>query len=266
MARPRKHDTQHFSFHAFGGYLSLQKFPSLLDLFYVGKYDTDNQYSGESGSGDLLVNTVGVHGKKKTESLILEGTLAGQIGDFGHDKIRAIGTHCGVTWSPTLSLNPSLAAHYTVGSGDTDPDDGTYGTFDGLFGSAAKYYGRMNMFFWSNLQDIQLDVTVRPLRKLQILLSYHYLLLTSETDGWYGTNGKIQKHTDNTPWRDSAANHGRELGQEIDIVVHSSIIPFTKIQAGYGHFFPGDFVVGNAKTSDEKGGSNLMFFQAQFAY
>ena len=86
---------------------------------------------------------------------------------------------------------PRLAAQYTLGSGDANPSDGTHGTFDGVYGGRdIFFYGYLNLFFWANLRDAEIDLSAKPRRWSTLFLEYHHFDLDEATDAWYTTGLK----------------------------------------------------------------------------
>lgn len=128
-----------------------------------------------------------------------------------------------------------IGLHYAYGSGDSDTHDNTDRTFDGIFGAVDKYYGRMNLFAWANLHDLQLAVSASPSGPMQITVDHHLFLLANEHDAWYYANGKPQR-------RDPSGASGVLVGQEVDLVGVIRVKRHTQFQVGYGLFVPGAFV------------------------
>ncbi|MBN1761396.1 MAG: alginate export family protein [Chitinispirillaceae bacterium] len=260
---PGRFDKHYQDFDAFGCYVStglVEK--GAADGFWVGKFTT----AATGGTGSSAVNTIGAHIQWPSGAFLLNGTGAWQFGTTGAEKIIAGGAALSGRYTLQVPLKPSLSLGYTVASGDSDPLDGTCNTFDGVFGSTAKYYGRLNLFYWSNLHDMEFGTSLALCKKTEISFMYHYFMLASPTDAWYGTNAKPHKRSDGKARRDQTGNSGRELGHEIDLVVVSSLLPFTKIEAGLGRLFPGDFIRATASTPGEKRPVSTVFVQAEVVY
>lgn len=141
----------------------------------------------------------------------------------------------------TNNYQPRGAFAYTFASGDKDPNDGKRGTFDGLYGSPAVYYGRMNLFYWMNIHDFQTDLSLRTLKKGSLLFSYHYFLLAESKDAWYSTGAKVWR-SGTSSMRQKNGSAGSELAHEIDIVTTYPISKNLKFQLGFSHLFPGKFI------------------------
>jgi hypothetical protein len=150
---------------------------------------------------------------------------------------------------------PRIGAEFSYGSGDEDPADGEYGTFDGLFGAVAPYYGRMNMFSLRNLEDYQVSLSAKPVKKVNLSFNYHYLRLAEEKDGWYYCNKKVQR-------RDPTGQSGNGLGHEIDLLAKWNVNKNLELFGGYAHFFPETFI-DNTGISDD---ADWFFMQVTFFF
>ncbi|MBI4660737.1 MAG: alginate export family protein [Verrucomicrobia bacterium] len=188
-----------------------------------------------------------------------EAELAGQFGRF---KFAAAGPSLdhtafaghvagGYTWTEALA-SPRLGLEYNFATGDSDPADGEHGTFENLFPTNHKSYGYMDFVSWQNLHDARLAAAVRPCQKVMVTADYHAFWLADTQDFFYQVNGAAR----------TAAGYGINpnadayAGSEVDLVVTYAIRPRAMAQAGYGHFFVGDYVkdslqgVGGASDAD----------------
>lgn len=219
------------------GYVQVKGLPLRLDLFHAVKYDGSGGYKGESGAGSLRSHSSGFQ---------LEGIAAGrfgygatlvvQLGSYGRDSIRAYGFN--VKGSALLSeaWKPRVTAQLTWGSGDGSPHDGVHGTFDGVFGGAdIMFYGYLNIFYWANLHDHELDLDVSPHRAMALRAEYHFMTLDSAADAWYSTGMKAVR-------ADRSGASGSELGHELDAKIVWKPARGLDVLVAAGHFVPGGFV------------------------
>lgn len=233
----------------------LKNLPSRLDLFWVGKH-TDSGYIEGGDAIALDTHTVGLYfdGKLRSE-WDYGGTFAHTFGDYNNDRVEAYGANARIGYTFDTSWEPRLGAEYTYASGDPDPADGVHRTFDGVFGSVAKMYGRMNLFSWMNIHDFQLSYTLKPAKKTEACLDWHWFYLDEAKDAWYYCNGRPQRY-------DPTGQAGSTVGQEIDLVVSYSYSEHLTFQAGYAHFFPGGFVKDNSPSPD----ADWVFFQMLYSF
>lgn len=174
-----------------------------------------------------------------------DAELAGQFGNFydatAGERLdhRAFAAHAagGYTWKDT-PFTPRAGLEYNFGSGDSDPTDDTHGTFENLFPTNHKFYGFMDFFSWQNMHDVRLTTSVKPSKALTVTLDYHLFWLADTSDYFYGVSGAPRRSGGYgiQPGNDSFA------GSEIEVVATYRVTRFGVLQAGYGHFFRGDYI------------------------
>jgi hypothetical protein len=244
-------------FSTFVAYAGIKNLPLRLDLFYVKKNDRRVEITGETGTGYLSSSTVGLQAEGTMGNTLNGGvTLVGQYGRYGGDEISAFGANVKLGLQIPMPLEPQIGGQITYGSGDRDPADGIRGTFDGVYGGRDIYfYGYLNLFFWANLWDREIDVSVRPQRNLTIYLEYHSFALVEERDAWYTTGL--------TPYRrDPTGQSGTSLGDELDARVSWTLCNHLELMAGVGWFFPGAFVSHTGPAE----GATWSFLQAAYSW
>ena len=219
------------NFLTFVNYTQVKRLPVRLDLFYVLKHDSSGQVVGELGTGNLLSHTVGlqIEGRPFTKSLDASATVAAQFGRYARDTVRAYGASGKAGFTLPTGWKPRLGGQYTWGSGDSNPTDGVYGGRDIFF------YGYLNLFFWANLRDAEIDLSVTPHRGLTGFVEFHHFALDRPTDAWYTTGLKPYR-------RDPTGRSGSGLGEELDLRVVWSVSTHLELMAGFGRFLPGAFV------------------------
>jgi hypothetical protein len=142
-----------------------------------------------------------------------------------------------------------IGTGYTYASGD-DSSTQDIERFDGVFGASDNFYGRMNLMIWSNLMDSELYVIISPLKNTKIKMEYHRYRIEDKTDKWRN-------------YKNSAGVMEDHLGDEIDVVATYDHTKNIQIQAGYGHFWPGDFIKYNVPAEN---GADWLFFQTSFSF
>ncbi len=184
-----------------------------------------------------------------------EGEFAGQFGDFYDANVgrrieqRAFATHVagGYTWREN-SVTPRAGLEYNFSSGDSNPKDGVHETFDNLFPTNHKFYGYMDFFSWQNIHDVRLSGAIKPVKNLTVTLDYHLFRLADTADYFYTVSGTPRKSGGYglKPGNDSF------VGSELDLVATYKVSTFGALQAGYGHFFRGDYVEETLSASGSK--------------
>jgi hypothetical protein len=184
------------------------------------------------------------------------GTFAAQVGRYGRDTLRAFGANGKLGATAPVSWKPRLGVQYTWGSGDSDPTDGFHGIFDGVYGGRdIFFYGYLNLFFWANLCDAEVDFSVKPWRGFTFYVEYHHFNLDQATDAWYSTGLKAYR-------RDPMGASGTTLGDELDTRVVLSLWNHLELTAGYGRYFPGGF----ARATGSAAPANWTFAQAAYSW
>lgn len=219
------------------GYVQLKRLPMRVDVFHAVKYDTSGSVKGESGAGNLRSHSSGV----QVEGTLFDrfgygATFVYQFGSYGRDRISAFGFNAKASALLADAWKPRITAQLTWGSGDSNPRDGVHGTFDGVFGGAdIMFYGYLNIFYWPNLHDHELDFEFAPHPRLSFRSEYHYMTLDQSVDAWYSTGLK--------PVRvDRSGEAGSELGQELDAKLIWKAWEGAELLVAGGHYFPGAFV------------------------
>ena len=245
-------DSHDANLDVFGAYAMLKNVPCKLDLFWLAKRtDPYIVVSKEGDTADLSTHTVGVYVDGKLSSgWDCGGTLAHTFGDHNRARVEAYGANTRLGYTFAAPWQPRLGAEYTFASGDSDPDDGVYRTFDGALSAIDKMYGRMNLFSWMNIHDFQLSCTFRPAKTTKLSLDWHWFYLDEAKDAWYYGNGRPQR-------RDPTGQAGSTVGQEIDLVLSHKYGDHLELQTGYAHFFPGSFLKGTGPSPD----ADWFFFQ-----
>jgi hypothetical protein len=260
------HDPNHLSWAHRSGFKSVGFYSQFvlpekmlgiaIEPFAMSKANHADTYKGEDGQlGDFNSQYFGARlAKKYDNGFDFDATYVKQVGDSASDDIDAYGYHVMLGYrAKKIPLKPRVSLEYTVASGDSDPTDGDLETFDGAFGGRGTVLGRMNLFYWQNIKDAQINLNLMPMKKLSFTLEYHQFNLAEEKDAWY-LNKKL--------YRDKTGNSGDEVGTELDILGKWGLFKNIELQAGYSHFWPGEFAENLA--SDQS--ADWVFVQCSFKF
>ena len=264
--RTQLHEPNEFSFshrHGFesGGFYSHFELPEkffhiVLEPFFMTKDDDHNRYKGEDQRmGNLDSYYWGFRTcRKDIKGFDYDLTFISQRGDFSHDDIKAYGYHLLLAYNfKNINIKPRISIEYSFGSGDSNPNDGDHETFDGAFGARDKMYGRMNLFHWKNIEDVQINLEIKPKKWLYLKAEFHKFWLAEKEDAWY-LNAK--------EYRDKTGSSGDEVGRELDILAMFNLSKKNQIQLGFGHFWPDEFA--NKQASHKE--ANWVFFQWMYKF
>ena len=136
-----------------------------------------------------------------------------------------------------------IAIQYNFASGDKDPRDHKYETFDQLYGCVHGKYGLMDFFRWQNMHDLYTYIDIKSSPCSRFLFGIHSFWLAQPEDAWYNTYNAIQR-------LDTTGRAHRFVGNEIDILFVISFLKNFKLKLFYGHFFPATYIRDTGKSRD----------------
>jgi hypothetical protein len=143
----------------------------------------------------------------------------------------------GYTWT-NLWAAPRLGLGYEGGSGDGNSTDGKCETFENLFGSNHMFYGVMDLFSERNMHIPRLSASLAPLKDLTLAVDFLGFWLTDTNDFLYPESGGGR----NANGYGIRPTYSSYVGSEIDVVARYNALSWLKLEAGYGHFFVGDYI------------------------
>jgi len=253
---PDSFDEHDHRLDAFGVYAMVKRLPFRLDLFWVGKRSRPEMVVNAKGAtADLDTHTCGFTIDGKLGRWDYGGTVAHTRGERDGLDVNAWGANARLGYTFPHPWQPRVGVEVSYASGDDDPDDGKWETFDGVFGAIDRVYGRINFFSWMNLEDYQLSFSCKPLRRVKIALDYHFFRLAEARDAWYWCSGRPAR-------QDPTGAAGKDLGQEIDVIVSYAHSKHLKLMAGYAHFFPGTFI----ERTGASPGADWCFLQTLYSF
>ena len=205
----------------------------------------------------------------------LNGEFAGQFGDFQYasgtpgvvngQRLNqlAYATHLeGGYTIEAQDLKPRLALGFDYASGDDNPNDKEHNTFVNLYPTNHKFYGAMDFLSWQNLIDPYFKASIIPVKDLTVALTYNAFWLATTSDFLYQVNQAPRT----TGGYGIHAQNGSFVGHEIDLVATYQPRKFLQIQAGFGHFFTGDYVNESLQSSGGARDANWVYVQTQISF
>jgi alginate export protein len=162
---------------------------------------------------------------------------------------------------------PRFGIEYNLGSGDSDPLDDKHETFENLFPTNHKFYGYMDFFSLQNVHNVRLSGTVKPLPRLTLYSAYCMSWLYDTSDNFYAVNGTRRGGITATGGGGYGINPNNDsyVGSEIDFVATYAVGPQIALEAGYGHFFVGDYVKQSLATAGSTD-ANWVYVQMNFNF
>ena len=149
---------------------------------------------------------------------------------------------------PDAFGKPRVALEYAFASGDSNPNDGTHGTFDNLYPTNHKFYGYMDLLSWQNIHDIRAIYQLKPHSRVSLSLEGHAFWLADTGDRFYNVAGVPRAGAGDTGKAGSGTgyginpSYGSYVGSEVDFIAGVALTKFANLECGYGHFFRGDYV------------------------
>jgi hypothetical protein len=210
---------------------AIWKGPSARDIYTAGLRVKSNP--AEFGNWDYTAEFMGQYGH-------YNDPLAARSLEHQAFALSASG---GYTWAHAFG-NPRVGLEYDFASGDSHPNDNRHETFEQLFPSNHKYYGFMNFFSLENLHDLRLVTSVKPQARLTLQVDAHAFWLADTHDNSYTVTGARRGGIGSTAGTGYGINssYSSYVGAEADFIATYTIAPYASLQAGYGHFFHGDYI------------------------
>ena len=195
---------------------------------------------------------------KKLLGWEFQGEFAYQTGKVRGLDLSAFAANAGVGYNFDATWKPRLYAEYNYASGDSNPADGSLGTFQNLFPTNHKFYGIMDVFAWQNLHNAMASVRVSPCKNVTAQVDYNAFWLADTNDSWYRANGL----TTVRPLNAAAKSASNYAGSELDFIVTWNACKSFQVQAGYSHFFAGTYLKDTGASSD----ANFGYVQATLTF
>lgn len=188
------------------------------------------------GPAALDFKTIGTRWAGKLPARFDYGVeIAAQTGSRLRQDVRAWAGHWVVGYALPAAWKPRLVAEYNYASGDKDPRDSRFGTFDSLYPTPHGKYGLADQVGWRNIHDVHFGMETRPRPKWAVNVNVHNWWLASARDALYNAPG-------NPIVRVADGSAGRYVGKELDFDAACAVSGNILLGAGIGHIFPGEFL------------------------
>jgi hypothetical protein len=255
-----------------------------LDFYYFYRDKDDNQPNldptnrtdpeGTWNGPAARFSTIGARVKNASDTLNgwdYTAEIAYQFGDIWRTEkasprsdLSAFAAHVsgGYTWKDA-KWKPRLGLEYDFASGDDDPTDTDFHSFQNLFPSNHNKYGFMDEFSWRNIHDLRFQANIKPIKKLDLEFDYHAFWLANTHDFWYRSNGISTLRTRTPDGRDVRTIGADPFaGHEIDLTGTYEVTHWLKFQTGYSHFFAGQYLADTGSSDD----ADFAYFMTTFNF
>jgi hypothetical protein len=208
--------------------------PSARDIFTLGFRLKSKP--GEIGNWDYTLETAGQFGNYKDLRL---GANSQRLDQQAYMAVLQAGYTFSDTWA-----SPRLGLEYSYSSGDSNPKDGTHETFDNLYPTNHKFYGYMDFVSLQNIHDVRGIFQLKPHKQVTVALEGHSFWLADTHDNFYNVAGAPRGGIGATPGTGYGINpsYSSFVGNELDLIAGYFITKYALLEAGYGHFFAGDYI------------------------
>lgn len=180
----------------------------------------------------------------------------GQVGTVNSNNQRldqrsyAVFANVGYNFTNVVAT-PRLGLGYEHGSGDANSKDGTVETFENVFGTQHKSFGMMDLFGARNMHIPKLSLSVKPVKGLTVTADYLLFVMADTHDSLYPEAGSAR----NANGYGLHSGYNSFVGSELDLVANYSLKTWGNLQAGYGHFFVGDYIKQSVNSVVANGGT-----------
>lgn len=149
----------------------------------------------------------------------------------------------GYTFSDVCG-KPRLGLEYAHASGDSDPYDDKHETFENLFPTNHKCYGYMDFVSLQNIHNVRGIFQVKPHPRVSLAVEGHAFWLANTSDSFYTVAGTPRGGATPTSGTGYGVNpsYSNFVGTELDLIAGVALTRFAQLEAGYGHFFVGDYI------------------------
>jgi len=217
---------------------------SASDLYLIN--ETANKTSAATGApigrtGPMNIWTLGTRMKGDLKQLSrwdYDLEMATQFGTVAGLEHRAFAGHWGFGYNFEQDWQPRLGTQFNYATGDGDPNDFRSGTFQNYFPGNHALYGFMDTTAWMNLQQVQLNFSMKPTTKLRMGVDYMAAWNATTQDAWFAANtsGIVR------PVNALAIAADPFRGHEVDVNAWYTVNRNLTLQWGYSVFLPGNYL------------------------
>ena len=189
----------------------------------------------------------------KSPGFVFDATYIKAFGNAGTLDIDSYAYAAKVGYQFDTTYQPKLLIGAVYATGDKDPNDSKKQTFSTPFGANdGLHYGRMDVMFWTNMQDYQASFSLKPTKKLSVETAYHHFKLAEATDKWYFFG-----------YSNSTGNRYKNIGDEYDLILKYKLTKKLDFLAIGSYLNAGDFIKKNNISQND---ATKVFLQFQYKF
>jgi len=155
---------------------------------------------------------------------------------------------------------PRLGVEFDYASGSDG--GGSHGTFDTLYPTPHKFFGSMDLISLQNIQDLGVNLTLKPTKRMSVALMGNAFWLADTHDYFYNaagaprTAGGYGIHPGYNPF----------VGTQLTLVAGYAVTSFALVEAGYGHLFSGDYIAQSLAVSGGARDADMVYVQTTLKF
>ncbi len=157
---------------------------------------------------------------------------------------------------------PRLGAEFDYSSGDDNSADGTHGTFDTLYPTPHKFFGSMDLFSLQNIQNVCVNLTLKPTKRMSVALMGNAFWLADTHDYLYNAAGAPRA----TGGYGIHPGYNPFVGTQFSAVAGYAVTSFALVEIGYGHFFSGDYIAQSQAVNGGTRDADWVYLQTTFKF
>jgi hypothetical protein len=203
----------------------------------------EKAFFGVTGEDERFTLGGAARGPIAGTTLEYDVEAAVQLGTFADGDIAAWMATAEIAWKPCdVCWKPRLALGLDYASGDDDGPGGDQGTFHQLFPTGHLWFGWIDVVGRQNIAAGRVTLQAQPWNKVTLRGDLHAFWRAEEADALYNAAGAVQR----------APGGSDELfvGTELDVVLTWAAQRHLVFEAGYGHFFAGEFLEETGPSED----------------
>ena len=207
----------------------------------------NNLHHEDKPEDDLYYAGVRVY--DNTLGFIYDATFVKEEGEAGALDVDAYAYAVKAGYYFDTKYKIKFKAGYIYATGDENPNDSQMQTFTAPFGANdGLHYGRMDIMFWSNVEDIQASFSFKPSKDLYIETAYHHFNLADANDKWYFFG-----------YKNKPGNSYTHIGDEIDLIVKYKLTDAVDLLGIYSYLNAGEFIRKNDIAQNDASKTFLQF-------
>jgi hypothetical protein len=208
-----------------------------LDVYYLMLDNTNAVVQQGIQRAPATLHTIGSRYAGDVDGRYLwdvEGAI--QLGRRGRQDVVAgmFTAGAGYRWKEA-AWNPVLWMYYDYASGDNNPNEGTFTTFNQLFPFGHYYLGWADLVGRQNIHSLNWSLHLYPMPWITVWTQYHLFALDQPRDALYNIAGQAYR-------RDPTGRAGQFVGQELDLILNFHLSRRSDLLTGYSHFWGGEFL------------------------